>query len=151
MTDDIEETRSLETRSLVFERLMPHPPEKIWRALTEPRLIEEWLMKNDFAAEVGHRFTFRAVPLPGWSGVVNCEVVAVEAPHLIAYRWGDGSESVSGLQTTVTWTLAARDGGTLVRLEQSGFRHADMHAFKRMGGGWPGILNRLEQAAGSVD
>jgi hypothetical protein len=56
------------TRSVVIERKMPHPPEKIWRALTQPWLIEEWLMKNDFSAEVGHRFTFRAMPLPGWSG-----------------------------------------------------------------------------------
>ncbi len=81
-----------ETRSLVFERQMPHPPEKVWRALTQSWLIEEWLMKNDFVAEVGHRFTFEAKPLPGWSGVVNCEVVAVEPPTRLAYRWGDGSE-----------------------------------------------------------
>jgi uncharacterized protein YndB with AHSA1/START domain len=80
------------TRSLVFEREMPHPPEKIWRALTQSWLIDEWLMKNDFVPEVGHRFTFRATPLPGWSGVTNCEVVTVEAPRLLAYRWGDGTE-----------------------------------------------------------
>ena len=139
------------TRSLAFERQMPHPPEKIWRALTQSWLIEEWLMKDDFAAEVGHRFTFRATPLPGWSGVVNCEVVAVEAPRLLAYRWGDGTESDSGLTTLVTWTLIARDGGTLVRMEQSGFRPRDEQSCKRMGGGWPRILERLDQAAGRVE
>lgn len=138
------------TRTLVFERQMPHPPQKIWRALTEPWLIAEWLMQNDFAATVGHRFTFRATPLPGWSGVANCEVVAVEPPHLLAYRWGDGTESESGLTTLVTWTLTPRDGGTLVRLEQSGFRTPDERAHKRMGAGWPHVLERLEQVAGGA-
>ncbi len=88
--------------SLVFERQMSHPPEKIWRALTQPWLIEQWLMKNDFAPEIGRRFTFRATPVPGWSGIANCEVMQVEAPRLLAYRWGDGSESDSGLTTVVT-------------------------------------------------
>jgi uncharacterized protein YndB with AHSA1/START domain len=138
------------TRSLVFERLIPHPPQKVWRALTQPWLIEEWLMKNDFTPVVGHRFTFRATPLPGWSGVVNCEVVTVEAPHLLAYRWGDGTESESGLKTLVTWTLTPHAGGTMVRLEQSGFGPAHKVAFGRMGAGWPGILERLERAAGDI-
>ncbi|MGQ9365839.1 SRPBCC family protein [Azospirillum sp. A39] len=140
-----------DTRSLLFERQMAHPPEKVWRALTQSWLIEEWLMKNDFVAEVGHRFTFRATPMPGWSGVVNGEVVTVEAPRLLAYRWGDGSESDSGLVTLVTWTLLPRDGGTLVRMEQSGFRRADEGAHRRMGGGWPRVLERLERVADGVE
>jgi uncharacterized protein YndB with AHSA1/START domain len=139
------------TRSIVLERLMPHPPDKIWRALTQAPLIEEWLMQNDFVAEVGYRFTFRATPLPGWSGVVNCEVVTVEAPRRLAYRWGDGTESDSGLVTLVTWTLTAEDGGTLVRMEQSGFRAQDEFAHKRMGGGWPHVLERLEQKLGDIE
>ncbi len=138
------------TRSIVVERLIPHPPEKVWRALTETHLIAEWLMKNDFAAEAGRRFTFRATLLPGWSGVVNCEVVSVNAPRQLAYRWGDGTESDTGLKTLVTWTLTPQNGGTLVRMEQSGFRPQDEHGYKRMGGGWPRILERLEQAAGGV-
>jgi uncharacterized protein YndB with AHSA1/START domain len=135
------------TRSLVFERQMPHAPEKVWRALTQGPLIAQWLMQNDFAAEVGHRFTFRAKPVPGWSGVTNCEVVTVDPPHVLAYRWGDGTESDSGLKTLVTWTLTPRDGGTLVRMEQSGFRAQDEGGYKGMGGGWPRILERLEQVA----
>ncbi len=137
-------------RSLVVERHMPHPPEKVWRALTRNHLIAEWLMENDFVARVGHRFTFRARPLPGWSGIVNCEVVAVEPLRTLAYRWGDGTESESGLVTLVTWTLVPRDGGTLVRMEQSGFRPQDGRAWMRMGVGWPGILERLERAAGGA-
>lgn len=140
-----------DTAALVFERRMAHPPEKVWRALTQPWLIEEWLMDNEgFAAEVGCRFTFRARPLPGWSGVVNCEVVAVEPPTRLAYRWGDGSESDVGLRTVVTWTLTPVDGGTLVRMEQTGFRTQDRMAHVRMGGGWPRILERLEQTAGGL-
>jgi uncharacterized protein YndB with AHSA1/START domain len=139
--------RTENTRSLIFERQMAHPPEKVWRALTQPWLIEEWLMKNDFAAKVGHRFTFRATPLPGWSGVVNCEVVKLEAPRVLAYRWGNGTESDSGLITVVTWTLTPREGGTLLRMEQSGFRAEDENAQKRMGGGWPRILEQLDQVA----
>ena len=135
------------TRSLVFERQMPHGPEKVWRALTEPLLIEQWLMKNDFVAEVGHRFKFRATPVPGWSGVTNCEVVTVEPPRVLAYRWGDGTESDSGLVTLVTWTLTPRNGGTHVRMEQSGFRPEDEAGYKGMGGGWPRILERLERVA----
>ena len=71
------------TRSIVVERVMPHPPEKIWRALTEGPLIEQWLMKNDFQPVVGHRFNFRAKPMPDWNGVTDCEVLAVE-PHQAA-------------------------------------------------------------------
>jgi uncharacterized protein YndB with AHSA1/START domain len=136
------------SHSLVFERQLPHPPEKVWRALTETRLIEQWLLKNDFVAEVGHRFTLHGTPVPGWSGATNCEVVMVDAPRLLAYRWGDGTESVSGLQTLVAWTLTAREGGTLVRMEQSGFSSVNDLSYTRIGGRWPRWLERL---AGALD
>ena len=145
MTDQAEDTRSL-----VFEREMPHPPEKIWRALTTSELVSEWLMKNDFAPVVGHRFQFRATPMPGWSGVTNCEVIEADPPRRLVYRWGDGSESESGLRTIVTWTLEPVDGGTLVRMEQSGFRPQDEAGYRGMGGGWPRILEGLERVAGSA-
>ncbi len=75
------------TRTLVIEQEMPHPPEKIWRAPTQSSLIEEWL-KNDFQPEVGHRFTFRATPMPNWNGVIDCEVKAVEPHARLSYSWG---------------------------------------------------------------
>ena len=128
---------------------MPHPPEKIWHALTQSHLIEEWLMKNDFQPRVGHRFQFRAQPVPGWSGVTNCEVLEVDAPKRLAYRWGDGSESDSGLKTIVTWTLTPQADGTHVRMEHSGFRPQDEGGYKGMGGGWPRILGGLERVAGA--
>lgn len=146
MTDTIEATCSL-----VFERVLRHPPAKVWKALTRSWLIAEWLMPNDFRAEIGHHFTLRAAPLPGWSGTTRCEVVAVDEPRLLAYRWGDGTESASGVKTVVTWTLTPQaDGGTLLRLEQSGFRPQDHVAHQRIGAVWPGLLARLEQAAGGA-
>jgi uncharacterized protein YndB with AHSA1/START domain len=70
---------------------MPHPPEKSWRALTTSHLIADWLMENDFAAIEGHRFTFRATPVSGWSGVTNCVVLKVGPPRFLSYSWGDGT------------------------------------------------------------
>ena len=105
------------TRSVVVEREMPHPPEKIWRALTQGPLIEEWLMANDFEPVVGHKFNLRAKPVPNWNGVIDCEVLVVEANSLLAYTWG-----TLGMGSVVTWTLTPTEGGTHVRMEQSGFR-----------------------------
>jgi|SRR5690349_4974192 uncharacterized protein YndB with AHSA1/START domain len=136
-----------ETKSIVVERVMPHPAERIWRALTVPELIADWLMANDFSPEVGHRFTFRAKPVPGWSGVTNCEVVTADEPRTLAYRWGDGTESDSGLRTIVTWTLTPIEGGTHVRMEHSGFRPEDEAGYRGMGGGWPHIVEGLERVA----
>src|ERR1017187_5518298 len=87
------------TRTLVIEREMPHPPEKIWRALTEGKLIEEWLMKNDFQPVVGHRFQFHATPVPSWNGVIDCEVLVVEPNSRLSYSWGS-----LGLESAVIWT-----------------------------------------------
>ena len=148
MTDT--SSTAAETKSIVVERVMPHPPEKVWRALTTAGLIEQWLMKNDFAAEPGHKFTFQSKPMPGWKGYTNCEVLTVEPPHRLAYRWGDGTESDSGLKTIVTWTLTAEGGGTRVRMEQSGFRPEDEAGYQGMSGGWPHILGGLERGAGEI-
>ena len=137
------------TRSLVVERQMPHPPEKIWRALTQAPLIEEWLMRNDFQPVVGHRFNFRNTPIPLWNGVTDSEVLVVEPNRRLAYSWNaSGDEALDGLKTIVTWTLTPRDGGTLVRMEQSGFRPQDEAGYRGMGAGWTRILVRLEQASG---
>ena len=90
-----------EARSVVIEREMPYSPEKIWRALTQPHLIEEWLMKNDFKPVVDHRFNFRA----DW-GAVECQVRAVEPNKTLSYTW-----AAYGLESVVTWTLTATSDG----------------------------------------
>ena len=135
---------------LVFERLVPHPIERVWRVMTQKELIARWLMENDFEAVVGHRFTFRAQPVPGWSGVTNCEVLELFPHEKIVYSWGDGSESTSGLRTIATWTLTSEGEGTRIRLEHSGFRPQDMGGYKGMGSGWPHILERLEREAAAA-
>jgi uncharacterized protein YndB with AHSA1/START domain len=141
---------SSETRSIVAERVMRHPPEKVWKALTTGELIAQWLMESDFAAEVGRRFTFRATPMPGWKGYTNCELLEIEAPRRLVYSWGDGTESDSGLRTVVTWTLTPEGEGTRVRMEQTGFRAEDEAGYRGMSGGWPHILEGLERVAGEA-
>lgn len=137
-----------QTRSLVVEREMPHPPQKIWRALTQGPLIEEWLMKNDFQLLVGHRFNFRATPIQGWNGVTDCEVLEIVPYERLVYSWNaSGDQALDGLKSIVTWTLRPSGNGTQVRMEQSGFRPQDEAGYRGMGGGWPRILGRLEEVA----
>ena len=101
------------TRSLVVEREMPHPPEKIWRALTQSPLIEEWLMKNDFQPVVGHRFNFRATPMPHWNGVVDCQVLVLEPNQRLSYSWNaSGEEAAGGLKTVVSVRVCRGVRGT---------------------------------------
>src|SRR3979490_914551 len=102
-----------ETLSVVVERELPHPPEKIWRALTQPHLIEEWLMRNDFMPVVGHRFNMRRNPTPDPNMVVDCEVLVVEPLRTLSYTW-----AAFDLVGIVTWTLTPTDKGTHLRMEQ---------------------------------
>ncbi len=142
------------SRAIVVERQMPWPPEKVWRALTQQALIETWLMANDFAPVVGHRFNFRSQPVMGWNGVTDCEVLVVEPPQggtggRLVYSWNaSGDQAVDGLKTTLTWTLTPQAGGTHVRMEQAGFRPQDENGYRGMGGGWPRIVEGLERVAG---
>jgi uncharacterized protein YndB with AHSA1/START domain len=130
----------------VIEREMPHPPEKIWRALTEGALIEEWLMSNDFKPVVGHRFTFRATPVPNWNGVIECEVLAVEPNARLAYSWG-----TLGIGTAVTFTLTPTAGGTHLRMEQSGFGPNQDANYKGANYGWQKFLGNLERVVERMD
>jgi uncharacterized protein YndB with AHSA1/START domain len=130
-----------ETRSVVIEREIPHPPEKIWRALTQPHLIEEWLMKNDFKPVVGHRFNLRA----DW-GSVDCEVVAVEPNKALSYTWG-----AYDLRSVVTWTLTPTSTGTQMRMEQSGFRPDQQQYYQGAKGGWQRFFANLEQVMARID
>jgi uncharacterized protein YndB with AHSA1/START domain len=134
------------TRTLVIEREMPHSPEKIWRALTEGSLIEEWLMANDFQPVVGHRFTFRSTPVPGWNGIIDCEVLVVEPNSRLAYSWG-----TMGMENGVTWTLTPTASGTHLRMEQSGFRPDQEANYKGATYGWQKFIGNLERVVGGLD
>ena len=126
---------SIETRSVVVEREMAFPPEKLWRALTQPHLIEEWLMKNDFKPVTDHRFNLRA----DW-GAVECQVLAVEPNKTLSYTW-----AAYGLESVVTWTLTPTRTGTHLRMEQSGFRPDQKQAYGGAHAGWRQFFANLEQ------
>ena len=144
-------TAAAATRSLVVEREMPHPPEKLWRALTEAPLIEDWLMKNDFEPVVGHTFNFRAAPMPHWNGVVDCQVLVVEPHERLSYSWNaSGEEAAEALRTVVTWTLTQTEGGTQVRMEQSGFRPEDEANYQGARHGWQRFLAGLERVVAGL-
>jgi uncharacterized protein YndB with AHSA1/START domain len=131
-----------ETRSVVVEREIPHPPEKIWRALTQPHLIEEWLMKNDFAPVVGHRFKLSG----DWGGVLDCEVLAIEPNQTLSYTWNfKHDDAAYNLQSVVTFTLTPTRTGTHLRMEQSGFRPDQKQACGGAMHGWREFFGRLEE------
>jgi uncharacterized protein YndB with AHSA1/START domain len=133
------------THSLVIEREMAHPPEKIWRALTQGPLIEEWLMSNDFKPIVGHRFSFRSTPMPNWNGIIDSEVLAVEPHEMLSYSWGS-----MGVETVVVWTLVATSGGTLLRMEQSGFRSDKDANYQGANYGWRKFIGNLEKTVAKL-
>jgi len=132
---------STEMLSIVVEREVPFSPEKIWRALTQPHLIEEWLMKNDFKPVVGHGFNLRA----DW-GAVDCQVLAVEWNKTLSYTW-----AAYGLESVVTWTLTPTPTGTHLRMEQSGFRPDQQQYYEGAKGGWQRFFANLEQVLARID
>jgi uncharacterized protein YndB with AHSA1/START domain len=137
---------STETRSVIVERELTHPSEKIWRALTQPHLIEEWLMKSDFQPIVGRRFNLRRTPKPDVNIVVDCEVLVVEPNRTLSYTW-----AAFDLVGVVTWTLTPTRTGTHLRMEQSGFRPDQKRAYGGAKGGWRRIVVQLEQVLGRMD
>ena len=130
-----------ETLSVIVERELSHPPEKIWRALTQPHLIEEWLMKNDFKPVVDHRFNLRG----DW-GAVDCQVTALEPNKVLSYTW-----AAMGLESVVTWTLIPTSAGTRLRMEQAGFRPDQQQAYHGAKFGWQKFLANLEQVLARVE
>jgi uncharacterized protein YndB with AHSA1/START domain len=128
-------------RSVIVEREITYPPEKIWRALTQPHLIEEWLMKSDFKPAMDHSFTFQT----DWGGI-DCQVLAVEPNRTLTYTW-----AARGLESTVTWTLTPTATGTLLRMEQAGFRPDQEQAFQGARFGWRKFFTSLEQVLAQPD
>jgi uncharacterized protein YndB with AHSA1/START domain len=136
------------TRSVTVEREMPHPPEKLWRALTQPHLIEEWLMKNDFAPTIGHRFNLRGE----WGGVLDCEVLEIEPNKTLSYSWDFAHDDPAfALKSVVTFTLTPTARGTLLRVEQAGFRPDQKQAFGGAKLGWQQVLGKLEELTARLD
>lgn len=139
-------------RSVVIERDLPHSPEKVWRALTQADLVAQWLMPNDFEPVVGRKFNFRLPAMPGWNGVTDCEVLAIEPHKHLSYTWGQsGDEAATGIKTVVTFTLTPTASGTRVRMEQSGFRPHEDRNFEGAKYGWASFIDKLESVLGSLE
>jgi uncharacterized protein YndB with AHSA1/START domain len=133
-------------RTLVVERVFPHPQEKLWRALTEGPILAQWLMNNDFKPAVGHKFQFRREPVQNWNGVIDCEVLVVDHMKQLSYSWNS-----MGLGTVVLWTLTPAEGGTHLRMEQSGFSSDQKANYNGAKYGWTNFLNHLERVLGDVE
>ena len=114
----IDKTAPSQTESISFEFDLRHPPEKVWRFLTDPALLTEWLLPViGLELEPGAAFTFRTQPYPGWDGSVNCRFLEIEPQRKLSYTW-----DVPFLATVVTFTLTPTTSGTRLSLVQSGFK-----------------------------
>ena len=137
-----------EARSVVIEREFPHPPERLWRALTLPHLIEDWLMKNDFAPIIGHKFKLRGE----WGGVLDCEVLEIEPQRRLSYTWNFAHEDPAyNLESVVTFTLTPTATGTHLRMEQAGFAPTQKQAFGGAHAGWKQFFTNLDQLLATLD
>lgn len=137
-----------ETLTCIVERKFKYPPEKLWRALTQPHLISEWLMKNDFRADVGHRFKLAG----DWGGVLHCKVLEVEPISRLVYSWDfDHDDPAYVLRSVVAFTLIPTASETILRMEQSGFRPEQKQAYRGARAGWPQFLNKLDDLLAMSD
>lgn len=140
MTDD--------PRTVTIERDFAHPAERLWRALTQPHLIAEWLMANDFVPRVGHRFNL----LGEWGGVLDCEVLTIEEGRTLSYRWDHVNDDPAfDLRSVVTFTLAPVAGGTRLTMEQTGFRPEQKQASGGARYGWANFMGKLETLLAGMD
>ena len=141
-----DKTAPSQTESISFELDLPHPPEKVWRALTDPALLAEWLLPAiGLELEPGAEFMFKTQPYPGWDGTVNCRFIEIEPQRKLSYTW-----TVPFLDTVVTFTLTPSALGTRLSLVQSGFTSDQKresggarYGWKMMGGKLVDLLGRM--------
>jgi len=133
------------------DQFLPHPPAKVWRAITEPELIARWLMPNDFRLQAGHKFTFQGFPIPaaGFGGTGHCEVLDFEPEKMLCIAWRAAPDDRSSLDSTVTFTLEAEGTGTRLFLLHEGFSPEDPYqsaARRIMSGGWAAAIAKIPAA-----
>jgi uncharacterized protein YndB with AHSA1/START domain len=145
----VEKTAPSQIESISFEFDLHHPPEKVWRALTDPALLAEWLLpvvNLNLKLEPGAAFTLKAPPQPGWDGIVNGRMLEIEAQRKLSYTW-----VVGDIDTVVTFALTPVPSGTRLSLVQSGFKPSQKQNFggarygwKLMGGKLVDLLARVQ-------
>ena len=134
--------------SVAFDFDLRHPPEKVWRALTDPVLLGEWLLPViGLELQPGAAFTFKTQPHPGWDGTVHCRMLEIDPPRRLSYTWVVGDMV---LDTVVTFTLTPTASGTRLSLVQSGFRPDQKqnlggarYGWQMMGGKLADVLARI--------
>jgi uncharacterized protein YndB with AHSA1/START domain len=143
-----EKTVASQTEALAFQIDLDHAPEKVWRALTDPALVSEWLLpvvEQKLDLEPGATFTFKTDPHPPWDGTVDCQLVEIEENRKLAYTW-----RVPFLDTVVTFTLAPTDSGTRLSIVQSGFKPDQKQNFGGARYGWKMMSGRLVELLGRI-
>ena len=142
----IDTTAPSQVETISFEVDLPHSPEKVWRALTDPELMAEWLLPvTGLKLEVGAAFVLKTQPYPGWDGTVSCKVLEIEAKKKLSYTW-----TVPFLDTVVTFELSPTAKGTRLTIEQAGFKPDQKqesggarYGWKMMGGKLIELLDRV--------
>lgn len=134
-------TVASQTESISFEFEFHHSPQKVWRALTDPVLLAEWLLPViDLKLEHGAAFRLQAPSFPGWDGTVNCRMLEIETHRKLSYSWSVGD---MGLDTVVTFTLTPVGSGTHLSLVQSGFKSSQKQNFAGAQYGWKMMGGKL--------
>jgi uncharacterized protein YndB with AHSA1/START domain len=142
----IDKTARSQAESISFEFDLHHSPEKVWRALTDPVLLAEWLLPVvGLELEPGAAFTFKAPPQPGWDGIVNCRFLEIEAQRKLSWRW-----VVGDIDTVVTFTLTPTASGTRLSLVQSGFKPDQKQNFAGARYGWRMMGGKLVDLLGRI-
>ena len=135
-----------QSESLSFEFDLPHAPGKVWRALTDPALLEEWLLPVvGLELEPGAEFTFQAPPQPDWDGTVDCRLLEIDAQRKLRYSW-----IVGDIDTVVTFTLTPTASGTRLSLVQSGFKPDQKRNFAGARYGWKMMGRKLVDLLGRI-
>lgn len=135
------------TESIAFELDLPHAAEKVWRAITDPSLLSEWLLPVlDFRLETGKAFRFSAPPQPGWDGTVHCRMREIEAHRKLSWNW-----VVGDIDTVVTFTLTPSDSGTRLVVVQSGFKTDQKRNLAGARYGWTMMTGKLADLLARMD
>ena len=136
-------------QSIKHQFFYPHPPKAVWEYLTNPELMELWLMKNDFKPVVGHEFQFRTNPHPDveFGGVFYCKVLDVVPFEKLSYSWKGGpADGTTTIDSIVNWELRPKDGGTELFLDHNNFTiMQNLPLFNSMIDGWLRNIHKIAE------